>query len=274
MGKQMPAPAPSRHCGPDAALPGLIDAIGTEVFGEKLLRLLYEEAGADHCSGFVRTGDRVSRLTSASLDGTDTARLQGTLYLDGQYWRRDTMLADGWEDLAGGAIRVSRVAVADIPDPDLREAVYRHSFICERVMICGARGRTAFGVSVLRSDRQGPFTGRALDRLRSRSDLLLSIVAKHASVACDARSTAADLTSLERIEARIATSPVKLARREAEVCARILYGLSTAGIALDVGVGSESVATYRKRAYDRLGIATRRELLLWYLLLPPAGMRA
>lgn len=270
----MPARALSRQGGSDAALPGLIDAIGTEIFGERLLRLLHEEAGADHCSGFLRSSGRVSRLTSASLDGTDTALLQGTLYLDGDYWRRDAMLTDGWGDLTAGSIRISRVAVADMPDPDLRETVYRRRSIRERVMICGTRGRTAFGLSILRSDGQGPFTGRELKRLRSRSDLLLSIVAKHADMTFDAGLSAGDLTSLERIEARVGTSPAKLPRREAEVCARILYGLSTTGIALDVGIGSESVVTYRKRAYDRLGIATRRELLLWYLLLPRAGCLA
>ena len=49
--------------------------------------------------------------------------------------------------------------------------------------------------------------------------------------------------------------------------ARILYGLSAAGIAVDLGIGIESVTTYRKRAYRRLGIATQRELLVWYLKL-------
>ena len=56
-----------------------------------------------------------------------------------------------------------------------------------------------------------------------------------------------------------------LPRREVEVTARILYGPSSIGIALDLGVSEETVKTYRKRAYHRLGIGSERELLTWYL---------
>jgi DNA-binding CsgD family transcriptional regulator len=56
-----------------------------------------------------------------------------------------------------------------------------------------------------------------------------------------------------------------LPRREAEVCARILYGMSSVGIALDLSVSEETVKTYRKRAYQRLNIGSERELLTWYL---------
>ena len=49
------------------------------------------------------------------------------------------------------------------------------------------------------------------------------------------------------------------------MCARILYGLSSVGIALDLTVSEETVKTYRKRAYQRLAIGSERELLTWYL---------
>jgi DNA-binding CsgD family transcriptional regulator len=70
---------------------------------------------------------------------------------------------------------------------------------------------------------------------------------------------------LNVIEGCLALSSPRLARREAEVCARILYGMTSLGIALDLGIGEESAMTYRKRAYNRLNIGSQRELLLWYL---------
>ena len=57
-----------------------------------------------------------------------------------------------------------------------------------------------------------------------------------------------------------------LSRREGEVCSRI----SMAFVLRDragSGIGKESVMTYRKRAYHRLGIGSQRELLMWYLAL-------
>lgn len=56
-----------------------------------------------------------------------------------------------------------------------------------------------------------------------------------------------------------------LPAREAQVCARILFGLSSAGIALDLSVGEGTIKTYRKRAYERLEMGSERELLIWYL---------
>jgi DNA-binding CsgD family transcriptional regulator len=53
--------------------------------------------------------------------------------------------------------------------------------------------------------------------------------------------------------------------REIEVCARIIYGLSTLGIAVDLCLSEETVRTYRKRAYQRLALGTERQLLTWYL---------
>ena len=37
------------------------------------------------------------------------------------------------------------------------------------------------------------------------------------------------------------------------------------GIASRLNIGEETVKTYRKRAYQRLGKATQRELLNWYI---------
>ena len=41
--------------------------------------------------------------------------------------------------------------------------------------------------------------------------------------------------------------------------------MSAEGIGLDLEIVPETVITYKKRAFQRLGIATRHELLLLYL---------
>jgi DNA-binding CsgD family transcriptional regulator len=53
--------------------------------------------------------------------------------------------------------------------------------------------------------------------------------------------------------------------REVEVCSRILYGLSSAGIAVDLDISETTIKTYRKRAYKRLAVRSERELIAWYL---------
>ncbi len=51
-----------------------------------------------------------------------------------------------------------------------------------------------------------------------------------------------------------------LSAREAAVCTRIVAGCSTEAIGIDLGVSRHSVISYRRRAFEKLGIATQREL--------------
>ena len=52
----------------------------------------------------------------------------------------------------------------------------------------------------------------------------------------------------------------KLTNRESEVCERILLGFTSTGISLDLDIAESSVNTYRRRAYEKLNIATQNEL--------------
>jgi DNA-binding CsgD family transcriptional regulator len=45
-----------------------------------------------------------------------------------------------------------------------------------------------------------------------------------------------------------------LTRRERQVCAHALAGLTVAGIAVTLGVKDSTVATLRRRAYAKLGV--------------------
>ena len=51
-----------------------------------------------------------------------------------------------------------------------------------------------------------------------------------------------------------------LTAREKDVCRRILDGFSSEAIAGELGIALNSVFTYRKRAYEKLGIASQNEL--------------
>ena len=254
--------------GPAAAMPfgvpRMIESIGTEHFGEQLLSLLHGGSGADHCSVFEFGGERFRRLGSASLDGTDTALTQFTLYLEGRHWQRDPVIVQAKRNPRSAGPIVIRINTADLPRGELRDVIYGRTGIRERVIVCGRREHGDYGLSVLRTDRHGGFSDAEVTWLTLLADTLISASAKHAEI-MGARERPKRLNCLTEIQTRVTSAPEALPRRESEVCARILYGLSTTGIALDIGIGEESVVTYRKRAFHRLGIATRRELLLWYL---------
>jgi len=96
------------------------------------------------------------------------------------------------------------------------------------------------------------------------ADIVLTALAKHAMILDRDPTLVGALGSAAEIESCLrATSD--LTHREAEVCARVLFGMSSIGIALDLCVRECTVKTYRRRAYQRLSLGSERELLTWYL---------
>jgi DNA-binding CsgD family transcriptional regulator len=253
-----------------SALASLVSAIGTNCFERQLFNFLYETCGADHCAMYRSKSNELQGLYALSLDGTDTALRQAKRYIDEQHWRRDHMIHEAQHRPVTGRPILLRFNTRKFSDPYLRDLIYGRTHIMERMIVCQRADddNRAFSIlSVLRSARLGPFLADEVSRLESFSDVLISTIEKHEEVAVQHPSVAAALTSVHDVERCIAAAPESLPRREIEVCARILFGPSSAAIAADLGIGEQSVATYRKRAYQRLGVASRRDLMLWYLAL-------
>ena len=242
-------------------LSGVVEAIGTDGFAPRLMTLLHELCGADHCAVFEFGQDSLREVAAESFDKSHETREYVSRYLDQQYWRKDPAIAEVQECLQQQELVIIRVDI-NLLDADLRQAIFPH--VSDRIVICGRRQDAAFGVSIIRSNPHALFPDDAIVHLGEVAELLVSVLAKHADVIFHRPNLALALTSLPDVE-RCIVARATLPRRETEVCARILYGLSSLGVALDLGISQESVKTYRKRAYERLRIGSERELLKWYL---------
>jgi DNA-binding CsgD family transcriptional regulator len=244
-------------------IPDLVEAVGTGRFAARLVEYLNQLCGADHCAAFRFGPGRLDEVAAGSIDPRHEARAKVRLYLHEQLWRQDPAIHEAQRHLSE-ASRIIHLDLSDTGYSDLRATVYPQ--VRDRLLVCGRRHEAAFGLSVVRSDPHSGFSRSAIDELGTQSSLLLSLVAKHAAIVDSRPNPAQALSTLDEIEHCIEAASV-MPRREREVGSRILYGLSTAGIALDVGIGEESVKTYRKRIYQRLSIGSERELLSWYLAL-------
>ena len=160
---------------------------------------------------------------------------------------------------------ILHTAVNEISDYDVREVVYGRMNICDRLLLCERSSDGIVGLSLLRSGNLGAFSGSDIDRLCQVATTMLAMARKHVGRSLPMPDLSLALTSLSEIEACLADASIAFSPREAQVCARIIYGVSSTGIALELGIGEETVMTYRKRAYQRLGIATQRELIVWYI---------
>jgi DNA-binding CsgD family transcriptional regulator len=103
-----------------------------------------------------------------------------------------------------------------------------------------------------------------MQRLAEVGGALAAILRKHIDADCMSAKEAVPLSCLQSIERCLADCS-GLPQRQLEVCSRILYGISAAGIAADLCVSEATVKTYRKRIYERLSLGCERELINWFL---------
>lgn len=238
-------------------LPEIVEAIGSDSFADSLLSCFDKLLGADHCSVYRLEGFELSEVASASVEGARAvARSDLTVY---EVRRQLSMSGTGL-----------RIDVANISDDEIAQSPVRTLRRHQRVMICARRPEASYCLQIMRSAHQAELTDEDVKSLRQAAGIVISAIVKHLDLTLRRPNLTPALSLLENIETCILSSK-HLSRREGEVCARILYGLSSIGIALDLGIGKESVMTYRKRAYQRLGIGCRRELLMWYLALWSGG---
>ena len=229
----------------------LIDAIGQPVFAERLLSILEDLVGVDHCTIYrlrEREFEKIASLSRAGARDIPDAGLTA--------YELSRHLSQAGAD--GVRITVERI-------PDLRSATGVRSLQqAQRIIVCGRRHEAAYAIYILRACEGDPVAERFVGRLRSAFQMLLVAVAKHVDGNALRPSLSRAFSSLPEMQQFIFESS-KLSPREAEVCARILFGLSPCDIAADLEIGKESVITYRKRAFQRLEINSQRELLIWYL---------
>lgn len=248
--------------GAECSVGGLIEAIGEESFGCALARYLNQLCGADHFAAFRVGTAELQEVAASCVDPERTDRQRVQSYIQRGLWRQDPAMAEVRRQLGASTPSIIHVDFSDSGYRELRANLY--SQMRDRLLVCGRSRGEAFGISLLRADPHPPFHDDAIRRLGEVMDVLVHLLAKHAET-CQRRPNAASaLADLAEIESCI-VSVASLPRRETQVCARVLYGMASAGIAVDLSVSEETVKTYRKRAYQRLNIGTERELLNWYL---------
>lgn len=258
----IPASPPPTQAATDLA--DVIEGIGTERFAPQLMTLLHRMCGADHCAIYRLGQDELNQLFVGSAEGGNRVSDEASRYINLEYWRRDPAICEARSRVQHKEPVLIQVEMDTLSDTDLRAAIFPH--VRERLFVAGRRRDASYGLSILRADSHRPYNADQVHQVMSSADVLVSLLAKHEELSQWRNDYAFRLSSLPEIE-RCLVVQTDMPRRQVEVCARILYGLSTAGIALDLNIGEETVKSYRKRAYEKLAIGTERELLNWYIKL-------
>lgn len=222
------------------------EALGTREFFKPLLELIETQLNAVQCMVFSYGGDNVTCLLSINFRTRARGKNLARAYLD-QGHRFDPLVAT-LHELATKTVgeRVTRLGeVIDKMPSSYLETFYRKPGLSDKIAVLLVDMHGQLIVNFYYDD---PVTGID-DGKRQLTDsyflLTARLVRAHFAYDTDAAST----------------GPLSiLSDRERQVCEGVLAGLKSEMIAADIGISTNSVITYRKRSYRKLGINSRADL--------------
>lgn len=228
-------------------------AIGHSAFPQVLIGALRRAANVGHCMVFSFSGERSANCL-LDAGNIPTGRDLGMAY-SGHFHlsdpNRDAIFA-GQTDAA--TVLLPTFARRMYSD-SYRKFFFEKSDIVDKCATAIWVEDTCFYVNFYRITSQGRFSREEVQRLMAVAPAVSAAVARHFQ-----QEAAGD--PAQRLKALFANAAAfaALTGREKDVCLRILSGLSSEAIAAELGISPHSALTYRKRAYEKLGISTQNEL--------------
>lgn len=245
------------HSGPrhdvQASLAGLIGTVGSESFAQSALLQVNRALHAGSWAVYRVWKDRAPVLHFSSAHGVrDTTRDCFAAYHDGLYLRDRTF------EIAEQGTAMLRLSARDIPNPDHREAIYKRHGVRERLSIAEPQADGGvLAVNLYHHEHQGAFADGELQNFEQLAVGLLASVRRHIELTGTSVPSRPDGAQLR---AALQRRHPEMPARELDVCARLLQGLSYDGIAADLGLSVATVKTYRRRAFERMGLHFKSEL--------------
>ncbi len=250
-------------CGMGAFAPA-IEAIGEAEFPETFGQTLASIAPVNLFSVFRLDEGRSIRFMFAGGqlgDDREFAQVASARYAKG-YWKIDPVMRSVLTD--GASATTIRAQTWDaIPPSEYRTFCYERVHVLERILICRRMASEIVMVGLYRTNAERPFKPSHLQRLQAGAELLTTMAWKHARLTSSYRNRCLHPGD-ESVARQLAAANKQLSSREIEVCTGLLLGRSTKEIARAIGIMPSSIVTFRKRAFLKLNIATRQDLVRLY----------
>ena len=246
----------TRQSGLPGAVSRLIDSVGTGEFPDQLLGSMRDLWGMKFVAVYAFTSDHDTRtrlLLGASQDRRPLVQTNGGEY-SLRYAHKDPARLAVLRTARGCDEPVSTcVSREELDEPGHRHLLEQERVIDRFACFFGDSARGWLSLHAMRDQDFGPISEREFSELREFSTVFRSLVSRHIDL--DPGGDAH-----ERIRRGLRSMDARLSVREIDVCALLLSGRSFAGISGDLGLRLSSVQTYRKRAYQKLGVRDMREI--------------
>ena len=237
-------------------------AIGRPRFPQVLIGALRRVADVGHCMVFSFAGERSA---SCLLDAGNIpiGRDLGVAY-SGHFHLSDPNRGAIFEGQANAAPVLLPTFTRRMYSDSYRKIFFEDSDIVDKCATAIWVEGTCFYVNFYRITSQGRFRRDEVQRLMAVAPAVSAAVARHFQ-----QDDAAGGDPARQLKTLFASAApfAALTGREKDVCLRILSCFSSEATAAELGISLHSALTYRKRAYEKLGISAQNELFAMVLRL-------
>jgi DNA-binding CsgD family transcriptional regulator len=234
----------------------LIDSIGTDKFAPTLFAVAHQMTRTHHLSAFSFVGHSGPRTLLAENTGHNAVSPRIAQLYSERYWHYD--LANdvtSKQERRPSTTWCVRTSASEIAQDEYKSQCYTSAGLANRICISHRNSDREIRLNFYSPSGRN-FLESEINSMVGWSDIFLSLLAKH-----DRMTRAEEEFSSESYADRLRRLGVGLSPREVDVCDGILRGVTSEGMALTLNVSINTVRTYRKRAYARLGISSQNELM-------------
>lgn len=243
--------------------PELVTSLGTDDFFKYFSRALGKLLPIDHVALFAFDNAFVPHfiIGDSRGEGAITSRIS-KLYEKKSYYHHDPSLK--WVERNtkddSSIPLLHQMHAEDIKDEAYRRNIYEDNALLDRLSLIDHDKQNWFILNFYRDVGNGFFSEQEVGLINKESCLIAAFVKRHLSLLPPIGWDDKTILPIEKLEELMAGLGGDLSKREMEVCARAMQGLTREAIALDLGVKPPTVATFMKRAYGKLSISSLNEL--------------
>ncbi len=231
----------------------MVRAIGSAGFARDVLMAVRPYFESAYCSIFsIRQSGETQVVDVGGLEPKLDGSRPAKRYMELKFYVQDRLhdVADG---LAGTRM-LTLQSVSDIPTEAYRVDCYQSLGLHQRCsLVFREDGGMLTALNFYRLKQDSIYSSAELDFIKASATLLCSVAERHMALQGAVSAPA------KRAEALF--NEAGLSKREQSVLLHALNGLSNKEIARQLGLEASTVATYRERAYRRLGMSRHTDLV-------------
>lgn len=230
---------------PNLAQLQLLSALGEPEFFEPFLNWLHHELGADQCMiFFCADGEKVTTLLFKDFVRATSGKTLAESYVAERRYLEDPNFA---RLKTSQPHEVTLIRLADLirdMGPNYKKRYFDEPGFQDKLSVIYGSTLGNFYINLYR--RCSDFDQVIPPEQQLRTGQLLGLlVSKH----------------YQLNQAQLSQGPLAfLSERERQVCTAVLQGKKSEWVAHELNIAASSVVTYRKRAYEKLGISNRAQL--------------